>query len=843
MIKRHFWFNQWLTDKQLDDAISTLNNHISKTLSKPFPFECLMHALKTLNESLMKKDGIYKALYNEAIKTTTPEDVEVMMGAITEMLEEKNLKKKIRLELGTSHPNFLSRLYPTRYFEAWMPMGCVVHVMPANIFSVGALGLVESLIVGNINIVKLSEEDSDFTALFADTLCRSDTSGLLKDYISVVKIPSSQPERLQRLFSCADAISAWGGEKAISVIKSMTPDGVRLIVWGHKISFGYVADEIFKPQDPNISPTRQSLDDILIGVARDVCRLDQQACSSPQTVFVEIDRDEAQAFRFAQMLFDRLKTIAPTIPAKMPDTSEQAEITSVVAVARAEEALGLTRVFEDTEGRFRVIYDMRGGLSPSPLYRTIWVKPIRRNEVLDTLRPMRAWLQSCGLAADVKSLATLSRLFYSAGVTRICRVGEMVDSYIGSPHDGVYELQQLTKRVTLDAPYTSSIGSISEFDTLIPTDIDTYRPPILTKKEFQARSMAIRDADLVVRSGGSSGQTVYSRFSWDDYHLQMHTTAHGLVAAGLDPEKDRVMNLFAAGHLYGGFISFWSILEYLKVPLLPMALIEDYGEIAQAIIDNDVNVLIGAPSHILGLFNAYGESIKGKITKFLYGGERISDSQIEFLKGFGVSVIRSAAYGSNDAGPMGYQCEYCKGTVHHLIRSLQHLEIVELDNDKPVEKDSVGRFLFTSKAREYPQVLRYEIGDTGRWIDKECPCGRKDPLFEIVGRIGDVFKAGGPFFNYRRFVDILDNQLNYTGPVQIHIKNEGAFTVLEVWIIDTSGITPQKAQEVLREDYSELEYCLSSGLSFKFKVKAVSDSEIQRVSASGKIKPICDHRG
>ncbi|MCX8027555.1 MAG: hypothetical protein N3A62_06850 [Thermodesulfovibrionales bacterium] len=842
-MNRHFWFNQWLNDEQLDDAISLLNDHITKTLSKPFPFDCLMQALKTLNERLITKDEVYKALYNEAIKTTTPEDVEAMMGAITEMLKEKNLKKKIRLELGTSHPGFLSRLYPTRYFEAWMPMGCVVHVMPANVFSVGALGLVESLTVGNINIVKISEKDSDFTAIFADALCRLDTSGLLKDYIAVVKIPASQPERLKRLFGYADAISAWGGERAISAIKSMTPDGVRLIVWGHKISFGYVADEIFTPQDKNQSPTRQSLDDVVNGVARDVCRLDQQACSSPQTVFVEIDSDESQALRFAEMLFERLKTIAPTIPAKTPDTNEQAEITTVVTVARAEEALGLTKVFEDTEGRFRVIYDKRGGLSPSPLYRTIWVKPIRRDEVLETIRPMRAWLQSCGLACDVKSLATLSRLFYSAGVTRICRVAEMVDSYIGSPHDGVYELQQLTKRVTLDAPYATNIGSISEFDTYISTNTDTPKPPVLTKKEFQARSMAIKDADLVVRSGGSSGQTVYSRFSWDDYHLQMHTAAHGLVAAGLDPEKDRVINLFAAGHLYGGFISFWSILEYLKVPMLPMALVEDYDEIAQAIIDNDANVLIGAPSHILGLFNTCGDRLKGKITKVFYGGERISDSQMEFLRGFGVSVIRSAVYGSNDAGPMGYQCQYCKGTVHHLIRSLQHLEIVDLDDDKPVERDGVGRFLFTSKARQYPQVIRYEIGDTGRWIDKECPCGRKDPLFEIVGRTGDVFKAGGPFFNYRRFVDILDSQLNYTGPVQIHIKNEGAFTVLEVWILEISGITSEKAREVLIRNYGELEYCLSSGLSFKFDVKAVPDSEIQRVSASGKIKPICDHRG
>ena len=105
----------------------------------------------------------------------------------------------------------------------------------------------------------------------------------------------------------------------------------------------------------------------------------------------------------------------------------------------------------------------------------------------------------------------------------------------------------------------------------------------MDKAAFQALSLAHDDplTGLVVRSGGSSGQVAYSTFRWADYHEQMAVTAHGLVAAGLEPARDRVMNLFAAGYLYGSFISFWTILEHLRVRQYPMAMVPEQQVQAQ----------------------------------------------------------------------------------------------------------------------------------------------------------------------------------------------------------------------------------------------------------------------
>ena len=55
-----------------------------------------------------------------------------------------------------------------------MPAGCVVHVAPSNVFTVAAMGMVEGLLAGNLNVVKASARDGDFAPLFAQALAAHD---------------------------------------------------------------------------------------------------------------------------------------------------------------------------------------------------------------------------------------------------------------------------------------------------------------------------------------------------------------------------------------------------------------------------------------------------------------------------------------------------------------------------------------------------------------------------------------------------------------------------------------------------------------------------------------------
>jgi phenylacetate-coenzyme A ligase PaaK-like adenylate-forming protein len=829
----HYWFGQWLAVDALEPALQGLGAHIDATLPRAFPLQGLLQACDSVARQLHTRTGCHDALLAEACRTTAPEDAAAMLQAMAAMLNRDAMQEKLRSELGSENPGAMQRRYPGRQFEAWAPCGCVVHVAPSNVFTAAAMGLVEGLMAGNVNVVKTSARDGRVAALFAQELVASDPTGQLARYVAVLRLPSSEQAALRALFACADVVSAWGGEKAVAAVRAMVPGHARLVTWGHKLSFGYLAAEC--------------LDDeaVLEAFARDVCRLDQQACSSPQTLMVETD--EAGLRAVAQRLAAHLARVSPGIAGQHPDAAEQAEITTVLSVARSEQPLGLCEVLEDPQGHWRIVLDVRPGLRPSPLYRTLWLKPVQRTQLASLLRPMRAWLQTCGLAAGLQSVAPISRVLLSAGVSRITRPGEMVDSYLGAPHDGVYALQQLVRRVSVDGP--EALRHFGQLDALEPPlCLPVPQVPILDKPGFQS----LRDdqgedllAGLVVRSGGSSGKVAYSSFRWPDYHAQMASTADGMVAAGLDPANDRVMNLFAAGHLYGGFISFWTILEHLRVLQLPMALLPDYALIAEQIIEHRANTLVGVPPHLLALFTEQGERLRawGGVKKIFYGGEPLSASQERFLiDECGVELVRSAAYGSNDAGPMGYQCVHSTGTVHHLHTRLQTLEIVDLEEDLPVQGDAVGRLLFTPLMRSAPRIERYEIGDMGRWVPGPCPCGRQEPRFELLGRLGDVFKAG-PLMNYKHFADTLSQRGDYAGPVQLHLRNEGVQTLLEIQV--NALWDAQHSAAVVEElfaTYEPLQCVAENALPFVLRITPVADSDFVRNAASGKLMRVCDHR-
>lgn len=280
----HYWFGQWIDANALPQALQGLGAHIDATLPRPFPLQALLAACDQLAQQLQARSGCYGALFEEACRTCPAEDAAAMLQAMAAMLARDAMQEKLRSELGSAHPGALQRRYPGRQYEAWAPCGCVVHVAPSNVFTAAAMGLVEGLMAGNVNVVKISARDGRVAALFAAALAAADPSGQLAAYMAVLRLPSSDQSALRQLFACADVVSAWGGEKAVAAVRALVPAHARLVTWGHKVSFGYLAADCLDD------------DAALEGFARDICRLDQQACSSPQTLMVETDTPGQHAF-------------------------------------------------------------------------------------------------------------------------------------------------------------------------------------------------------------------------------------------------------------------------------------------------------------------------------------------------------------------------------------------------------------------------------------------------------------------------------------------------------------------------------------------------------------------
>jgi phenylacetate-CoA ligase len=648
---------------------------------------------------------------------------------LIDFCQHGNLSTKLERELGQL-PRSLRRIdYRQPCFESWHPLGLVVHITPGNAPMLAFCATLESLLAGNINWLRPSSSDQGLTAQLLAALVQCDTSGRLAEFVAVLPVNTSC---IAQLCAKADGVSAWGGETALKSIRQQIPSGCRWIDWGHKISFAYLSPDAATPS-------------ALDALVDEVCRLDQQACSSPQWVLVD-SNDPAVLQNLGDRLAEAFIRRAPHWPALTPTDQEASEITTRTAMAR------LGQCFANQTGQvwsglgWRVIWEHHQTLAPSPLFRTIMLKPAPQHLLAETLQPWRNFLQSCALMCPPAKTPEIVRTLVNAGVSRIAPCESIHDGYAGEPHDGVYALSRLSRRLSVSLPPHASTGRAT-LDPVPPAP-DTSHDPIMDKCTFMAQPIGSA-AQLYFRSGGSSGTPALAGFSYQDFQRQMRAAADGMFCVGLDPSLDRVINLFYGGNLYGGFFSFSNILEQMGVVHLPMGAPQDddFSEIARLIVEQRVTALIGMPSTLHRLFLKEQARLRAYagIGKVFLGGEHPGEASRRLMESCGVSTIRSALYGSVDAGPLGHACRATADGVFHLMSETQHLEIVQLEQDVPVQTHEIGRLLFTSRARQGQHVRRYDIGDTGRWIPGACPCGLETPRFELLQRHGKLVRIGTEF--------------------------------------------------------------------------------------------------
>jgi phenylacetate-coenzyme A ligase PaaK-like adenylate-forming protein/acyl-CoA reductase-like NAD-dependent aldehyde dehydrogenase len=834
MLERHLWQGEFVDDAELEKRLSSFSVWAASAANESLDPRVLLDAAQAYAGRLRAKAGNYSELREclLAAGVGTESEVEALLAESAEFLDRNNLEAKLRRELGSTSPFLPARTgYSDSIFEAWAPLGLLVHVAPSNAPTAAPLSVIEGLLAGNVNFLKTSGSESWFPQLFLDGLGRCDATGTLARFIVAARISSKKKDLLERIFAAADGIAAWGGEEAMREIRKLAPSSTRVVEWGHKISFVYLAAGEFGKAD------------VLEDVAREVCAFEQQACSSPQVLYLETsDWNEVEKFleRFAPVL-DRVSRATPRLAQSAP---ESAEITLVTELARQEASFGRAKVVEGSDKGWRILADARPALAASPLFRTIWLKPLPRRNIIATLRPMRAYLQTAGLACGLKGAAELSGLLLKAGAVRVRRVGDMMGSYSGEAHDGVYALQRYCRRVSVQlGPEAEGISSFADLRRDAPPS-HAHKPKIMTKADFQAMKVDEKHAQLYFKSGGSSGEPKLSVFTYDDYHEQMLAGADGLYAAGLDPLKDRSMNLFFSGSLYGGFLSIFSVLEELKAVHFPMAAQTDLAMVADSIIKNKVNVLLGMPSYLVSLFEQQRDVLRrGSIDKIFYGGEHFNEAQRRYLsESFGIDSIKSIGYGSVDAGPLGYQCRSCDGGAHHLHQRLQFLEILEIDKDAPVQGEEIGRLVFTSRVRQGQTLERYDLGDVGHWIASPCACGRASPRFRLLGRSGDVFRIGTSFFNYQKFATILAERLGHAGAVQVVLDHDGLKEKITVRLSADSGTDSAKARATLLESDHDLAEVVDGDKVLLLDVVGVAPDVLEKTKGSGKLVRILDRR-
>lgn len=740
------------------------------------------------------------------------------------VLSAEELFKKVKRELGEL-PFEIARVSTREEeFEGWMPVGVLGHVTSSNDAMLPFFSSVEGILTGNINVIKTASGAHKVAMTMIEKLCEMDES--LCPYFYVFPLSSKDEDLLKAMFSLCNTIAVWGSDAATQGVRKLAPSGVKIVEWGNRISFAYITKK---------GKTAESLR----GLAEDVCVNDQQACSAPQLVFYEAD-DREDLEQFAQEVMNVLQEVSNTYPVHDISQAEQAELTTQTQLCYMDELMGEGKLLEGNGCRIFVKYDNE--LCASPLYRTLIVKAIKREDIIPVLRPFRSYLQSVGLACGREEITSLSAILLAGGVNRITQPGLMMGGYTGEPHDGIYALTHYVKRVSLISDSlpkgTMSLSEMSEMKTA-PFEEGT---PVLRKDDFPSKREIKETGYLLLKSGGSSGKAKYAPHSYDDAQVTYEEAARFIIAAGVDPKKDVCMNLFYSGDLYGGFISIYEALKLADIIQLPMTAEMDMKHVAEEIIANRVNVLLGMPTYLQRLFREQKDALQeyGGVEKVLYGGEHFDPAQISYLKEtFGIKRIGSITYGCNEIGSMGYACEYCEGTIHHVVAS-KYLEILKPDKDEPVEEGEIGRLVWTPRDQENIGIKRYEIGDMGRFIKEPCKCGRIAPRFELLGRFGDTFKFATNYVNYTKIKTVFTEKMGYTGWLQILLDYD-TVSSMTICIEKDLAYTGEDALRILMEHYPEIAECMRDETGMVRVVSQERDAFLLS-TGGGKVRSVVDRR-
>lgn len=806
-----------------DECLNGIEAMIAETLSQETPdIRRVIDSLDKLGKYIVKDEEFLLPELME-LGFSREEALQIKNESIA-VLSAEELFKKIKRELN-EFPFEITRL-STREdeFEGWMPVGVLGHVTSSNDAMLPFFSSVEGILTGNINVIKTATGAHKVAMRMVEKLCELDES--LCPYFYVFPLSSKDEDLLRDMFSLCNTIAVWGSDAATSGVRKLAPAGVKIVEWGNRISFSYFTKKGYSKE-------------FLKGLCEDVCVNDQQACSAPQLVFYEADNRE-ELVAFATELMEVLQEVSDTYPLHPMSQAEQAELTTQVQLCHLDEMMGEAKLFKGNGCRIFVKYDSE--LCASPLYRTLIVKAIDRKNVISVLRPFRSYLQSVGLACGKDEIASLSKLLLAGGVNRITEPGLMMGGYTGEPHDGVYALSQYLKRVSLINSNLPQGSMTLEEMTDMKSAPFSDGTPILRKDEFPAKREIANTGYLLLKSGGSSGKAKYAPHSYEDAEVTYEEGARFIIAAGIDPKKDVCMNLFYSGGLYGGFISIYEALKKADVIQLPMTAEMDMKHVADEIITNKVNVLVGMPTYLLKLFSEEKEVLAnyGGIEKIFYGGEHFDPAQVKYLKEtFNIGRISSLAYGCNEIGSMGYACEYCEGSIHHIVGS-KYLEILKLDKDEPVEDGEVGRLVWTPRDQENIGIKRYEIGDLGRFIKEPCKCGRIAPRFELLGRFGDIFKFATNYVNYKNIKAIFGKEMNYTGWLQV-VLSYNTTSYMTIYVEPDIECSEEEAVRILADNYPEIEESLRDNTG-KVVVVKQDREHFELSSGGGKVRSVIDRR-
>lgn len=283
----------------------------------------------------------------------------------------------------------------------------------------------------------------------------------------------------------------------------------------------------------------------------------------------------------------------------------------------------------------------------------------------------------------------------------------------------------------------SRLDEIAALPFTTPDDLRADGPEMVCVAQSEIERIVTLD------TSGTTGEPKRVYFTRADQELTIDFFQHGMAA--FTQPGDRVLVLLpferpgSVGDLLAAGLQRLGALPVLHGPL------RDPQPALAAMSAARVNVLVGAPTHILAL--AWFSALDGQPAGCRPEQVLLSTDYVPAAVAAALQTIWGCAvynhYGMTETGlGGGVDCQARCG--YHLREADLYYEIIDPDTGQPVPDGQPGEVVFTTLTRSGMPLIRYRSGDISRFLPQPCACGAAlKTLAHVHGRYSGTVRLGG----------------------------------------------------------------------------------------------------
>ncbi|MDD6771971.1 acyl-CoA reductase [Inconstantimicrobium porci] len=311
------------------------------------------------------------------------------------------------------------------------PQGIVTSILVGNIPVVSVFGVFRSLVVKNNTVCKIPKRDPAGAIMFGLELIKKYPNHPITKSLTIAYWNRDSKEE-KEIINGSDVMCLWGGDKAITQLKTRIPAGVKTLEFGPKRSLSII--DLYERY------TEDSINDIAYRVAKDFSMYNQEACFSPQEIYIRASDSDFKDF------IDNLREAMDFMIQKYPKNEIPIDNAAHVLITRKEELFEGNNIISTDNHGWTMIFSDKKPLN-HPLSRTIY---IHRVESFDNIASFVDKFSQTVTIYPWKMQEKYRDVLTLNGVDRIVAIGFSGTPRTGFTHDSIKPFSEMVRWVSVE---------------------------------------------------------------------------------------------------------------------------------------------------------------------------------------------------------------------------------------------------------------------------------------------------------------------------------------------------------------------------------------------------------